>query len=245
MSMDDTTLARSRNRAAPPRKWPCIDSADHSPVQASLMATPSLPAAARGEARNRPRLSGRRILVVGAGTRASDDPNAPIGNGRAISVLAAREGAAVACADVDANAARGTVEWIEHEGHQATALVADVADAAACGGAVTESIQRLGGLDGLVLNVGIGAGRRLEGTSVEMWDQTFAVNLRSHFLLCKAALPQLLDGASIVFISSVAGLGAGSLLPAYDASKAGVFGLCRPVALEGSRRGVRANVVRS
>src|SRR4051812_9791500 len=48
------------------------------------------------------RLPGRRVVVVGAGTRASDDPEAPIGNGRAIAVLAAREGAAVACVDRDA-----------------------------------------------------------------------------------------------------------------------------------------------
>src|SRR2546428_218092 len=59
------------------------------------------------------RLAGRRILVVGAGTRSSDDPDAPMGNGRAISVLAAREGAAVACADRDEHAARETARLIE------------------------------------------------------------------------------------------------------------------------------------
>ena len=94
-----------------------------------------------------------------------------------------------------------------------------------------------------MLNVGIAAGRKLEGTSPELWDLTFAVNLRAHFLLARAALPRLADGGAIVFISSVAGLGPGSLLPAYDASKAGIFGLSRHVALEGSRRGIRANVV--
>ena len=56
-------------------------------------------------------------------------------------------------------------------------------------------------------------------------------------------LPRLAEGGAIVFISSVAGLQPGSRLPAYDASKAGVIGLCRHVALEGARRGVRANVV--
>jgi NAD(P)-dependent dehydrogenase (short-subunit alcohol dehydrogenase family) len=69
------------------------------------------------------------------------------------------------------------------------------------------------------------------------------VNLRSHFLLAKAALPVLPQGASIVFVSSVAGLRPGSRIPAYDASKAGIIGLCRHVAAEGGRRGVRANVV--
>ena len=83
----------------------------------------------------------------------------------------------------------------------------------------------------------------MRGTTADDWDRTFAVNLRSHFLITQAALPVLADGASIVFISSVAGLQPGSRLPAYDASKAGIIGLCRAVALEGARRGIRANVV--
>jgi NAD(P)-dependent dehydrogenase (short-subunit alcohol dehydrogenase family) len=204
-----------------------------------------LPPEARGEAGSRPRLSGRRILVVGAGTRPSDEPDPPVGNGRAIAILAAREGAAVACADMDATAAGDTLERIGREGHTAlaVALVADVANAADCEAVVAQTVERLGGIDGVVLNVGIAGGRGLAGTSAQDWDQTFAVNLRAHFLVAKAALPQLSDDAAIVFISSVAGLGPGSQLPAYDASKAGIFGLCRHVALEGSRRGVRANVV--
>jgi NAD(P)-dependent dehydrogenase (short-subunit alcohol dehydrogenase family) len=94
-----------------------------------------------------------------------------------------------------------------------------------------------------VLNVGIAAGKRLEGTTAEAWDRTFAVNLRAHFLICQAALPAMDDGAAIVFISSIAGLTPGSQLPAYDSSKAGIIGLCRHVAFEGARKGVRANVV--
>ena len=197
----------------------------------------------RGAAGGRGRLHGRRVLVVGAGTRPSDEPDPPIGNGRAISVLAAREGATVACADVDESAARGTLDYIEREGGRGIVLVADVADALACETVVQQAIGQLGGLDGVVYNVGIAAGQRLEGTSAEAWDYTFAVNLRAHFLVAKAALPKLTDGGSMVFISSVAGLGPGSLIPAYDASKAGLFGLSRHVALEGSRRGIRVNVV--
>jgi NAD(P)-dependent dehydrogenase (short-subunit alcohol dehydrogenase family) len=197
----------------------------------------------RGAVGGRGRLDGRRLLVVGAGTRPSDEPDAPIGNGRAISVLAAREGATVACADADESAARGTLEYIEREGGHGVVLVADIADAGACEAVVQQAIVHLGGLDGVVYNVGIAAGQRLEGTSAEAWDYTFAVNLRAHFLIAKAALPQLTDGGAMVFISSIAGLGPGSLIPAYDASKAGLFGLSRHVALEGSRRGIRVNVV--
>ena len=203
----------------------------------------TLSAEASGLASPRPRLKGRRILVVGAGTRHSDDPAAPLGNGRAIVLQAAREGAQVACVDLVADALRGTIEHLKREGFDGASIIADVSDSDACARVVAEARAQLGALDGLVLNVGIAAGRKLEGTTAEMWDQTFAVNLRSHFLCCRAAMPHLSEGASIVFISSVAGLKPGSSLPAYDASKAGIFGLCRHVALEGARKRVRANVV--
>jgi NAD(P)-dependent dehydrogenase (short-subunit alcohol dehydrogenase family) len=166
-----------------------------------------------------------------------------MGNGRAIAVLAAREGAAVACADVDRAAADETARLVEDEGGKAHVIVGDVTDAAVCRGLVDDTVAALGGLDGLVLNVGIAAGKRLEGTTAEQWDHTFAVNLRSHFLICQEALPVMEGGAAIVFIASVAGLTAGSQIPAYDASKAGILGLCRHVAFEGARKGVRANVV--
>ena len=189
------------------------------------------------------RLPGRRILVVGAGTRASADPDAPVGNGRAIAVLAAREGAAVACADIDEGAATTTAELVAGEGATAAVVVGDVADEASCAAMVAAAQRELGGLDGVVLNVGIGLGVGLAGTTAEQWDAVFAVNTRAHFLVCQAALPVLPEGSSIVLISSVAGLRPGSRLPAYDASKAALAGLARHVALEGARGGVRVNVV--
>ena len=189
------------------------------------------------------RLEGRRVLVVGAGTRPSDEPDPPLGNGRATAVLAAREGAAVVCADLDEAAAAETAKLVDAEGGGAHVLVGDVADEAACEAMVTGAAEALGGLDGLVLNVGIGQGMRLEGTSAADWDRTFAVNVRSHFLLSRTALPVMDEGSAIVSVSSVAGLKPGSRIPAYDSSKAALAGLCRHVALEGARRGVRANVV--
>lgn len=181
------------------------------------------------------------MLVVGAGTQRSDDPDPPIGNGRAIAVLAAREGASVVCADRDESAAEETAAWIEREGGSARVVVGDVASEDGCVSLVAAAAED--GVDGLVLNVGIGRGAGLAGTSAHDWDATFAVNLRGHFLVVREALPRLADDGAIVFISSVAGLRPGSRLPAYDASKAGLIGLCRHVALEGARRGVRANVV--
>lgn len=187
------------------------------------------------------RLAGRRVLVVGAGTQTSDDPDAPVGNGRAIAVAAAREGATVACADRDGPAAEATAAWITDEGGTATVIVADVTSEEDCAAMVDAAAAD--GLDGVVLNVGIGRGARLAGTTADDWDTTFAVNLRSHFLVTREALPRVSFGGSVVFISSVAGLRPGSSIPSYDASKAGIIGLCRHVALEGGRHGVRANVV--
>jgi len=189
-----------------------------------------------------PRLIGRRVLVVGAGTQRSDDPDAPIGNGRAIAMLAAREGATVVCADRARVAAEETATRITDEGGASTVVVADVGTTEGCASLVAEAAAD-DALAGVVLNVGIGRGGGIAGTSVEDWDSTFAVNLRGHFLVVREAWPRLSEGAAIVFISSVAGLQPGSRLPAYDASKAGVIGLCRHVALEGARRGMRANVV--
>lgn len=187
------------------------------------------------------RLDGRRILVVGAGTQPSDDPDPPVGNGRAIAVLSAREGASVVCVDRDRDAAEQTKAWIDRDGGTAEVLVGDVRSEADCAQLVADATDTR--LDGLVLNVGIGRGGGLTGTSATDWDDTFAVNLRAHFLIARDALAAIAEGGAIVFISSVAGLQPGSRLPAYDASKAGLLGLCRHVALEGARRGVRANVV--
>jgi NAD(P)-dependent dehydrogenase (short-subunit alcohol dehydrogenase family) len=153
--------------------------------------------------------------------------------------LAAREGATVVCADLNEEAAAATAALIEGEGGKASVVVGDVASEDDCRSMVAASE----GLDGVVLNVGIGRGGGMAGTSLDDWETTFAVNLRGHFLLAREALPVLGEGAALVFVSSVAGLKPGSRLPAYDASKAGVIGLCRHVALEGARRGVRANVV--
>ena len=186
-------------------------------------------------------LQGRCITVVGAGTQASRDPDAPPGNGRAIAVRAAREGASVVCVDKDEAAVEETWRLISAEGGKAAIVVADITTEEGCRLAVSDESTPTP--DGLVLNVGTGFGMGVAGTSVEDWDRTFALNLRAQFVLVRRALVTLPDDASIVFIGSVAGLRPGSRIPAYDASKAGLIGLSRHVAVEGARRGIRANVL--
>ena len=203
-----------------------------------------LPAESRGEAPGRGRLAGRRVLVVGGGQMDIGEADTPIGNGRAMSVLFAREGAHVAVADRDLASAQASVALATHEGGRAFAISADASKEDDVTRMVDEAERALGAIDGLVLNVGIGAGGPwLSGTTAEMWDRVFAVNIRSHMLAVRAALPKMPEGSSIVFVSSVAGIKPGSRLPAYDASKAAIAGLCRHVALEGERRAIRANVI--
>src|SRR6195256_1812769 len=111
-----------------------------------------------GLAPGRGRLAGRTITVVGAGQRKIVDEDPPIGNGRAMSVLFAREGAHVACIDVNKEAADNTVAQITSEGGKAFADIIDVSDVSAIAPAVERSSKQLGGLDGLALNVGISHG---------------------------------------------------------------------------------------
>jgi NAD(P)-dependent dehydrogenase (short-subunit alcohol dehydrogenase family) len=189
------------------------------------------------------RMAGRRVLVVGGGTRSSDDPDAPMGNGRAIAVTAARQGAAVAVSDVDGAAADATVSLVECGGGTGFALASDAADPDACANVVDWAVRVLGGLDGLVLNVGVGLGRGLQGTSPDEWDEVFRINVRSHFLTLRAALPRMGEGSSTVLIASVAALRPGSEVPAYDSSKAAQLALMRHAAREAARTGGRVNVV--
>lgn len=197
-----------------------------------------------GMAPGRGRLASRKILVVGAGQRPTPPgEQVPVGNGRAIALLAAREGAAVACVDAVAEAVDATVAQIEAAGGHAIREVADVRAAAAIAPLVARCRDRLGGLDGLVLNVGISFGRPLAKLSADSWDDEFAVNLRSHMLFAQAALPLMEPGGSIVLISSLAALRNQSRNPAYEASKAGQVSLARSIAVAGEPQAIRCNAV--
>jgi NAD(P)-dependent dehydrogenase (short-subunit alcohol dehydrogenase family) len=194
-------------------------------------------------AEGRDRLRGRRVLVVGAGQDDHGDEDPPIGNGRAITLLRAREGAAVAAADRDRASVDETVRRAQAEGGTAVAVIADVSRPEQIDHMVAEVVGELRGLDGVVYNVGVGGRMGLDGIEPDDWDRVLAVNLRGAALVAKAALDSLAAGGSVVFISSVAGMTPGSRIPAYDASKAALGALMRHVALEGARREVRANVV--
>lgn len=196
---------------------------------------------ALGEAPGRGRLAGRRILVVGAGQEDHGIENPPIGNGRAMSILFAREGASVALADLNEASAAETAELVRAEGAETLVLGADASSEEAMTEVFERTAAEFGGVDGLVMNVGIGAGLGLAGTTVEDWDRVMAVNARSHFLGCKLALQSMGEGGAVVLVGSVASREV-MPFPVYAASKAALEALCRQAAVEGAPR-IRTNLL--
>jgi NAD(P)-dependent dehydrogenase (short-subunit alcohol dehydrogenase family) len=212
-------------------------------VPKHLDPSASLHAETLGQARSNARLAGRRIIVVGAGQRNIIDEDPPIGNGRAMSVLFAREGAHVACIDANKDAADNTVAQITSEGGKAFSYVADVSDVSAIAPAVEHCAKQLGGLDGLALNVGISSGLSLPKMTAEAWDKDYAVNVRSHMLFAQKALELMSPGGAIVLMSSMASQRANGRNPAYESSKAAQIALGRAIARAGEDKGIRANVI--
>ena len=164
------------------------------------------------------------------------------GIGRAIAHRLAAAGASVACVDLDGDAATTVAEEI---GGRACALQADVSEETAVADAVTSAVHRLGGLDVLVNNAGIVSIKRFEEITLEEWDRTFRVNLRSMFMTCQAALPHLrASGAgAIVNLASIAASRYTVPHVDYAATKGGVVSLTRDLAFELGGDGIRVNAV--
>jgi NAD(P)-dependent dehydrogenase (short-subunit alcohol dehydrogenase family) len=185
------------------------------------------------------RLRGKVAIVTGAGSRGPG-----LGNGKATSILFAREGARVLCVDQARERAEETVGLIRGEGGEASAFAADVTRAADCAAMVTEAVARWGGLDVLQNNVGIESRKDLMDTPEDEWDQVMAVDLKSMFLATRAAVPAMVarGGGSVVCVSSVAAL-RGHGRTAYAAAKAGVIGFVRSVAVQLGPKAIRVNAI--
>lgn len=205
---------------------------------------PALPLTpeSRGDAPGRGRLAGRRILVVGGGQRVFDAESDPIGNGRAMCQLFAREGARVAVADARAEAASATLAQIEAEGGNGVTIVGDVRSEADVVRMFGEAMQALGGIDGVVFNVGIFGGLGLD-RPLEEWNSIIEVNLRGAMLVGREAVKTMEPRGSLVLTSSIAGYKPGSQMAAYDVSKAGLGGVMRFLAQAGASRDIRVNTV--
>lgn len=180
-------------------------------------------------------LEGRVALVTGGGS----------GIGRAIALLLAREGAAVAVVDVDDARAGAVAGEILAAGGRGLSAQADVSRAADCARVVERTVAEFGRLDVLCNNAGIIRRATVLETSEEEWDHVMAVNVRGVFLLCKAVIPLMIaaGGGAIVNTASGWGLVGGRKAASYCASKGAVVQLTRAMALDHGARNIRVNCI--
>lgn len=126
----------------------------------------------------------------------------------------------------------------------ALAHPSDVGDPEAAEGLVRAALAAHGRLDGLVLNAGIGRGGTVGDLSLEDWDEVMRTNVTGPLLLLRAAIPHLLEASgAVVAVASVSALRNGTSNVPYATSKAALLQLCRSVAVDYGRQGVRANIV--
>jgi 3-oxoacyl-[acyl-carrier protein] reductase len=179
-------------------------------------------------------LSGRVALVTGASR----------GIGRAIARQLAAQGAHVVAAARSDNA-RLVAEEIAAAGGKADAVALDVTEAGAAGAVVADTLERLGRIDILVNNAGITRDQLMLRMKREDWDAVLATNLTGAFALTQAVLKPMVRqrGGRIVCISSVVGQSGNAGQANYAASKAGIIGFAKAVALEVASRGITVNVV--
>ena len=183
------------------------------------------------------RFQDRRIIVTGGGS----------GIGRATVLRLLREAGTVHTVDVDEPGLVGTAELADAEGigKGLTTAVLDVSDEQSVDAGVRATVDRLGGLDVLVNAAGILRAANTHECTLDMWNQVITVNLTGTFLMCRAAIPALLesDHAAIVNFSSTSATFGHPYMAAYAASKGGIDAMTHTLAMEYAKRGIRVTAV--
>jgi NAD(P)-dependent dehydrogenase (short-subunit alcohol dehydrogenase family) len=197
------------------------------------------------------RLSGKVAFIMGAGSIGDvpkdTDSQVCWGNGRAVAVLYAREGAKVYAVDIDQKAVEATKEIIDREGGDCLIDQADATRAAPVKAVVDACIRSFGRIDILHNNVGGSAIGGPVEMGEEIWDANMEMNLKPVFLTCKYILPimERQGGGAIVNISSVAAIccGLGRNMVSYHTAKAGLIQFTRAVGIQYAKKGIRSNCV--
>ena len=187
------------------------------------------------------RLQGRIAIISGAGCVGPG-----WGNGRAMAVRFAEEGAKIFASDIDAASMEETVDRVKAAGGEIETHVADATDKAAVEGMVAACLDRFGGVDVLINNVGGSAKGGPVQMEPEVWNQQIQRNLTSVYLACRTVLPHMAaqKRGAIVNMASTSGIRwTGSAQSAYAATKAGVIQFSRVVAVEYAPHNVRVNTI--
>ena len=168
------------------------------------------------------------------------------GLGKEIALTYAREGAKVAIADMNKDAADATANEIRAGGGQAMGVIMDVTDEDAVNGGVSAVVNAFGGVDILVSNAGIQIVHPLEEFTYAEWKKMLAIHVDGAFLTTRACLPHMYKsgrGGTIIYMGSVHSKEASLLKAPYVTAKHGLIGLAKVVAKEGAAHRVRANVI--
>jgi len=182
------------------------------------------------------RLRGKSAIITGAAG----------GIGKNIALVFAREGAKVAIADLNKDAAEAAAKEIRGSGGQAMGVAMDVTDEQAVNDGVAAVVRSFGGVDILISNAGIQIVHPIEEFSYAEWKKMIAIHVDGAFLTTKACLPHMYRsgrGGSIIYMGSVHSKEASLLKAPYVTAKHGLIGLAKVVAKEGAAHGVRANVI--
>ncbi len=177
-----------------------------------------------------------RVAVVTGGAR---------GLGRAISLRLAEDGIAVSVWDLDADGAEETARMIRDTGVPSIACAGDASSAADIAAAVSRTHEQLGSISILVNNAALSPFCKFEELTEEAWDRLMAINLKGPFLCCKAIIPDMVAAGwgRVINISSSSAQTGATGMAHYVASKGGVIGLTKALALEYAERGITVNNV--
>lgn len=180
-------------------------------------------------------LKGKVAVITGADS----------GIGRAVAIAYAREGADVVISYLSEDSdAREVEKLVTDAGQRALLIKGDLVEAQHCREIIARAVEELGGVDILVSNAAYQMNHTsLEEVSDEEWDYTFDTNVRAMFLLCKAALPHLKPGSSIIGSSSVNSDMPSPTLAPYAATKAAIANFCASLAQLLGEKGIRVNSV--
>ncbi|WPN26477.1 SDR family oxidoreductase [Pseudomonas marginalis] len=181
------------------------------------------------------RLANKIALITGADS----------GIGRAVAIAFAREGADVAIAYLDEHEdAQETARWVEEAGRQCLLLPGDIAQKSVCQSLVDKTVEQFGRIDVLVNNAAFQMSHEtLEEIEDEEWVKTFDINITAMFRICKAALPHMKAGSSIINTSSVNSDMPKPTLLAYAATKGAIANFTGGLAQLLGSKGIRVNSV--